>query len=453
MTRRPDPGLRVRAAIAIVVAIPVLALVSLLADPGAAILVWSYLITGFLLVVRRPRQPVAWMLVLAAVGLALGSMHVAATLEDLEAGTADAVGSFTAWANGVGWNLVFAGFTGIGLLFPTGSMPRGRWGVVAWVLVIAFVPFALANTFGPSLDIKISGYAGTVSIPNPAGWAAAAGDAGSSLFAVLFVLTVVAQVSLLARFRVSTGVEHLQYRWLVYALLLVVVATLFWVFVMFVLRIDSPLVANTVVLLSYPAVPVAVVIAVLRYRLYEIDRLVSRSLGWGIATAMVLGVSWSSCSRSRPPSAGSRSGRRSRSRCRRCWPPPPSSPCGGACRRSSTPGSTGPAWRRNAVSRRTATGCSRRSTSTPSPATSKRPSAGPSDLPPRASGSEGHDGTHMRRPCRAGRGAVAGAVSAVARDAAPLSRRRSVTVCGRVAGTMGPPNGLGGHPGPRASER
>ncbi len=215
---------------------------------------------------------------------------VAATLEDLEAGTADAVGSFTAWANGVGWNLVFAGFTGIGLLFPTGSMPRGRWGVVAWVLVIAFVPIALANTFGPSLDIKISGYAGTVSIPNPAGWAAAAGDAGSSLFAVLFVLTVVAQVSLLARFRVSTGVEHLQYRWLVYALLLVVVATLFWVFVVFVLRIDSPLVANIVVLFSYPAVPVAVVIAVLRYRLYDIDRLVSRSLGWGIATAMVLGV-------------------------------------------------------------------------------------------------------------------------------------------------------------------
>ena len=101
---------------------------------------------------------------------------------------------------------------------------------------------------------------------------------------------MVAQVSLLARFRVSTGVEHLQYRWLVYALLLVVVATLFWVFVVFVLRIDSPLVANIVVLFSYPAVPVAVVIAVLRYRLYDIDRLVSRSLGWGIATAMVLGV-------------------------------------------------------------------------------------------------------------------------------------------------------------------
>jgi hypothetical protein len=290
MTLRRDPGLRVRAAVAIVIAIPVLVVVAWLADPGAVVLVWAYMITGFLLVVRRPRQPVAWMLILAAAGLALGSMHVAATVEDLEAGTADAVGAFTAWANGVGWNLVFAGFTGIGLLFPTGSMPRGRWGVVAYAVVIAFVPVALANTFGPSISINLSGYAGPVSIPNPAGWAPGAGDEASSLFAVLFVLTVVAQVSLLARFRVSTGVERLQYRWLVYALLLVVVATFFWAFVVLVLHVDSPLVANIVVLFSYPAVPVAVVIAVLRYRLYDIDRLVSRSLGWGLATAAVVGV-------------------------------------------------------------------------------------------------------------------------------------------------------------------
>ena len=66
-----------------------------------------------------------------------------------------------------------AGFTGIGLLFPTGIMPRGRWGVIAWMLVLAFVPLALANSFGPTIGIKLSGYAGTVSIPNPAGWAAA----------------------------------------------------------------------------------------------------------------------------------------------------------------------------------------------------------------------------------------------------------------------------------------
>ncbi len=42
--------------------------------------------------------------------------------------------------------------------------------------------------------------------------------------------------------------------------------------------------------ISYPAIPIAVVVAVLRYRLYEIDRLVSRTLGWGLATATVAGV-------------------------------------------------------------------------------------------------------------------------------------------------------------------
>ena len=289
MTGR-DPGLRVRAAIAIVVTIPVLVIVARLSDPLAFPLVASYLVTGLLLVVRRPRQPVAWMLVLAAAGLALGSMVVTATLEDLQAGSADAVGRFTAWANSVGWNLVLAGFTGIGLSFPTGTMPRGRWGVIAWIVVLAFVPLAIANWFGPTIDVKLSGYAGAVEVPNPAGWLALAGELSSSLIVVLFGLFVVAQVALLARFRVSAGVERLQYRWLAWAFALAGTATLFWALMVFGLEVDSTLVPNLVVVFTYPAIPIAIVIAVLRYRLYDIDRLVSRSLGWGIATATVLGV-------------------------------------------------------------------------------------------------------------------------------------------------------------------
>ena len=57
-----------------------------------------------------------------------------------------------------------------------------------------------------------------------------------------------------------------------------------------VLRLDVPLLAAGIVALTYPAIPIAVVVAVLRYRLYEIDRLVSRTLGWGLATAAVIGM-------------------------------------------------------------------------------------------------------------------------------------------------------------------
>ncbi len=104
------------------------------------------------------------------------------------------------------------------------------------------------------------------------------------------------------------------------------------------------MVANLVVLVAYPAVPVAIVIAVLRYRLYDIDRLVSRTLGWGIATAAVLGAR-----------------------------PPPSSRSGGECRRSWTVGSTGRESKPSAASLPMATGSSRRWTSILSPGTSRRP--------------------------------------------------------------------------------
>ena len=221
MTRRADPWLRVRAVIAIAFAIPSLILLASLMDPAAVLLVSSYLLTGFVLVVRRPRQPIAWMLVVAATGLALGSVRVSATLDDLRAGDADTVGAFTAWANGVGWNLVFAAFLGIGLLFPNGTMPRGRWGVVASMLVAAFIPIAIVNTFGRTLSINVSGYAGTVTVPNPAGWVPSEGDVTDLLFPAVFALSVVARVYLLARFRVSTGVERLQYRWLVWAFVVV----------------------------------------------------------------------------------------------------------------------------------------------------------------------------------------------------------------------------------------
>ena len=66
-----------------------------------------------------------------------------------------------------------------------------------------------------------------------------------------------------ARFRTSAGVERLQYRWLAWALALAGVGTVTWALLVIVLKIDLLLLANGVVLLTYPAVPIAIVIAVL----------------------------------------------------------------------------------------------------------------------------------------------------------------------------------------------
>ena len=264
-----------------------------LTDVGGVLLVLSYGVPGVVLALRRPGQPIAWLLLLMTLGLLLGTTRVTASLDQLLAGTADPLGEFTAWANGMGWVFVFAGFTGIALTFPAGHLPTGRWRIVAIAVSVLFVPLAAAIMFGPIVSVSVSGTPFGVDVPNPY---AAPGvtsmnlPSNGYLWPAMFVPTSVALVSLLVRFWRSSGLERLQYRWLAWAVLIVTFANVAWAIVTQTLRGGYDPLAALIVLISYPAVPIAVVVAVLRYRLYDIDRLVSRTLGWGIATATIVAV-------------------------------------------------------------------------------------------------------------------------------------------------------------------
>jgi hypothetical protein len=228
-----------------------------------------------------------------ALGLLLGTTRVTAPLDQLLTGTADALGEFTAWANGTGWVWVFAGFIGLLLSFPTGSLPTGRWRAIAVAVAAVFVAIAGMLMFGPVINVTVPGAAFGVDVPNPYGATVLAAPAlppPAFLFTALFVLSCVALVSLLVRFRRSSGLERLQYRWLAWAVLLVALANVVWAIATIVLRVEFAPLTALIVGISYPAIPIAVVVAVLRYRLYDIDRLVSRSLGWGLASLTVLAV-------------------------------------------------------------------------------------------------------------------------------------------------------------------
>ena len=230
-----------------------------------------------------------------AIGLALGSTRVTASSEELLTGQADALGQLTAWTNGIGWVLVFAGFTGLALVFPGGSLPGGRWAVAARIVVAASASIALLLLFGPVINVTVPGVPSGIDVPNPL--AAPFLDAAAlppgytaMLWTSLFVLTVVGVVSLLDRFLGSSGLERLQYRWLAWAVVVAAVGSGVWAILANVIQVQPTVIATAFVLVSYPAIPVAVVVAVVRYRLYEIDRLVSRTLGWALATAAVVSV-------------------------------------------------------------------------------------------------------------------------------------------------------------------
>jgi hypothetical protein len=168
------------------------------------------------------------------------------------------------------------------LLFPTGRLPdrRWRWLARAAVLVtgvgLLVLPFAL----------------NTVESVRPAPWGVG-GRAGRVLDVLLqgcitamFVLFVLAAASLLVRFRRGGPVERQQLKWFVLAAVLASATVMADV-------LGAPLsgpVWSAVDALSFCLLPVAVGIAVLRYRLYEIDRIVSRTVSYGLLSAALIGL-------------------------------------------------------------------------------------------------------------------------------------------------------------------
>ena len=272
-----------------------LAFAAAFVDPSAVVFFGAYAGLGAYLAVRRPANPIGWLLMLTGWGLVIGNVPATAPLDALRAGTLTPAQAAAAWANGWGWILVFIGLTGVTLVFPSGRLPDGRGRLLSRIAIVAMVGLAIALTFGPTINITLATDGSSVDIPNPvallpdAPWWRILPDP-SALFVTLFFILVAGVIALILRFRRSVGLERLQYRWLVAALALVAIGTITWAVATHVLDFASSGPVLLPILAAYPAVPIAIVIAVQRYRLYELDRIISRTIAYAAVSAILVGV-------------------------------------------------------------------------------------------------------------------------------------------------------------------
>jgi hypothetical protein len=164
------------------------------------------------------------------------------------------------------------------LLFPDGRLPSLRWRPVVWVAVIS----GLAAMVCPAVsDVNFS--SNFPKLRDPVMLVAPLRTVNNAATGIQALLFLVAAAALIVRFRRSGPEQRLQLKWFMYASAVSALV----IFAASVLSRKGPLPEFEIVV---PLIPAAVGVAILKYRLYEIDRLISRTLAYAVVTGLLIGV-------------------------------------------------------------------------------------------------------------------------------------------------------------------
>lgn len=261
-------------------------------DPFTLVFFGSYVVVGLILAFRRPTNGVSWLLIAIAFAFLGTTTPPRIDFAALQAGRAPLLDSVQAWIAAWIAPAAFLGFAGLAFVFPSGRLPAGRWRRPSiLVLVIGLVVVAL-SAVQPIITLSPSGGA-SIDVPNPIGVLAGAPFWPIFLpasYVYIIAALAIAVLSLLARYGRADDQTRLQLRWLLAALAFVLVGIVFGLGTIVVRGDDAGGLAWIPVAIAYPCVPLAIGVAVLRYRLYEIDRIVNRALVYGAVTAILAGV-------------------------------------------------------------------------------------------------------------------------------------------------------------------
>ena len=262
-------------------------------DPTTVLFYASYASIGLLLAFRRPANVVGWLLIALAFGFIGTTPPTDVDVAALRAGRASARDAIFVWISVWAGNAVLLLFAMLAIVFPSGRLPateRLRRISVA-VLIVGLIGLFVA-LLAPRATVFSDAFPDGVDVPNPFGVvpASEAAVALQDLGALFLVFLIVVSVTmLLSRYRREVGVAKLQLRWVLAAIALIVCGILFGLVASSVAPELSGLVWLPAIV-AYPTLPVAIGIAIFRYRLYEIDRIVNRAIVYGSVTAILAGV-------------------------------------------------------------------------------------------------------------------------------------------------------------------
>ena len=241
---------------------------------------------GTLIAARRPGHRIGWLLLGGSLAIASAQLTWSYVSYSLRSGAPLPGSAVVGWiGNWVPWPAL-AAFALLMLLFPDGQLPSPRWRPVGWAMV----------AWCAVIMVFLALYPGLISTPeldNPFGLSGDAGEAMRRLQAspiiplVTIPLFLASASAPLVRFRHARAEQRQQLKWFAYAVGLLVG----------VILLSGPLLpgwandlSGIVIVVAVWGIAAAIGIAVLRYRLYDIDQIINRTLVYGLLTALLGGV-------------------------------------------------------------------------------------------------------------------------------------------------------------------
>ena len=247
---------------------------------------------GLVVATRRRDNPIGWLLLANGFVLALNGLAANyATYGLLERPGSLPGAEWAVLFDQSGWPTVFAAFTAIAFVFPDGRLPSPRWRSIAWAAIASFALFLLLSFVRPGSFAKPFE---AVSSPLPrlpeAIFIAPFTIGGLGMLASLFA----AAFAVRTRLRRASGIERSQIKLLAYAAALIPAAVVAsWTEGLLGSGSDTATVIGLVLVVL--AIPLAIGVAVMRYRLYEVDRLINRTLVY-LALSALLALTYAAVS-------------------------------------------------------------------------------------------------------------------------------------------------------------
>ncbi len=243
---------------------------------------------------RRPGNPLGWLMLGAAGFLVLSGDAGAYAVADYRLHHGRLPFGWVAVLLQPGWAPAIAFFGLAVLLFPDGRVPSPRWRWVLWVYVAvagAWVAGVIYISAGAIIghNVHVAATGDLVLLDRPTGSSAWWGAVQAVFFPLLGVFWLVTLAGQAVSYQRSSGERRQQLKWLVGGSTVAVVGG----------ALGVPLSANpsripqivgSVGIVAVLALPVSIGVAILKYRLYDIDRLISRTLAYAIVTGLLVGV-------------------------------------------------------------------------------------------------------------------------------------------------------------------